>query len=72
MTTVKEPVMVRLDPEMKERLRQHAHNQRQSMSAVVERLIVAELNLAIELEREDARETELIQRHATGEHEAIQ
>lgn len=53
MTTSKEAIMVRLDPTLKQRLREHAARQKCSMSVVVEKLVQTHFELADALDRED-------------------
>jgi len=71
MPSDKEPVMVRLDPDDKQWLREHAARQGVSMGAILVRLCKAERQIAEGLAVEDDRQNALVNQFASGEHQAI-
>lgn len=66
---MKEPVLVRLEPALKQRLREHAARQKCSMSVVVEGLVQAHFELADALDREDTPSEVRNLAIITGEHQ---
>lgn len=69
MTSTKETVLVRLDPTLKQKLREHAAQNRRSMSAVVEQLVQAHMELVSAFEREDTPKETANMNAVTGEHD---
>ena len=66
---MREAIIVRLDPPMKQRLREHAARQGVSMSRVVEDLVKSHFELADALDRENTPREEHNLAIITGEHE---
>lgn len=64
----RETIMVRLDPKLKQHLREHAARQGCSMSKVVADLVRAHFDLVDAFEREDTPEEARSMAIITGEH----